>query len=127
MPEGFLSSRKERQHFGQEKWEFVPPQGMRYFHLKHHMVLYEPAREWWGEERFKQVTGQPERYLYPDHAPPKLIMDFSSLPFSALGSLWAYRTMNDFTVRKGLLLGVEALLWFSHTVLLLPHIVCVLV
>ena len=113
MPEGFLSSRKERQHFGQEKWEFVPPQGMRYFHLKHHMVLYEPAREWWGEERFKQVTGQPERYLYPDHAPPKLIMDFSSLPFSALGSLWAYRTMNDFER------GLAA--WSGSAVMVQPH------
>lgn len=88
-----------------EKWPakqqsevFVPPAGKHYRHNFYNMNLYEPAREVLGEINFQKITSSRsnETYLFPGKNCPKLVRDFNFLPFSASGSLWAYRTEQDY-------------------------------
>ena len=78
--------------------EFIPPEGKHYPHYRYNMNLYEGARKILGDEQFRRVTQntRTETYLFPDRNVPKLIKDFTSLPFSASGSLWAYASKEDY-------------------------------
>lgn len=77
---------------------FVPPAGKHYRHNYYNMNLYEPAKELFGHDTFQKVTsdGSEETYLFPGKNYPRLIKDFAKLPFSASGSLWAYRGEEDY-------------------------------
>ncbi|HCU06555.1 MAG TPA: hypothetical protein DIC42_03120 [Holosporales bacterium] len=78
---------------------FIPPTGKHYRHPLYNMNIYEGARKMFGEEQFNAITqnSHTETYLFPDRNVPRLIKNFTSLPFSASGSLWAYANQEDYT------------------------------
>ncbi|CAO4835048.1 MAG: hypothetical protein CNLJKLNK_01423 [Holosporales bacterium] len=77
---------------------FVPPHGPHYSHPRYNMNIYQRGLEVLKPDVLKDVlnNSKRERYIFPDRNSPQLVDRFSNLPFSAVGSLWAYLSEDDY-------------------------------